>query len=557
VTSAPKASDDQPRKRRVELQIVEPSPHHKDNEIGGAGGGGDDGWGGGAPPAAEDRPVVQIVTGRRDQSIDEAERHLVKHDLGLFQRGRVVRVAAETIDIGQGRQASALHIIGVSTQHMRERFTRVVQLEKFDKRARKWLPADTPPDFAEAYLERRGIWKLPVLRAVTTAPVLRADGSILDRLGFDRGTGIYYSPRGVEFSPVPAAPTRDDALQALDFIKSQLLPTFDFVDEPSRAVALSLIFAALLRNLMVTAPLHAFSAPVPGSGKSKLVNLASVLRSGHAAAVTTLGERSEEAEKRLGAMLIAGDALISIDNIERPLGGELLNQLVTEPLVDVRVLGQSAMVRIPNVHLLTATGNNLRVSADMVRRTLLCRLDPGTERPELREFETPDPVLTAAKERPRLVAAVLTIARAFFLAGCPSDQPPVGSFPDWSKWVRGLLLWIDEADPIDTIEQVRSEDPFLAALSAVLHSWRSVIGDKAVSAREVIAKAEEPSGGFGAGSFLYPDLREALLAACGGRDLTVTRLGTWLGRIKGRRVEGMRIDFAGRYAGAPRWKLIQ
>jgi hypothetical protein len=256
-------------------------------------------------------------------------------------------------------------------------------------------------------------------------------------------------------------------------------------------------------------------------------------------------------------MLIAGDALISIDNIERPLGGELLCQLVTEPAVDVRVLGQSAMVRIPNVHLLAATGNNLRISSDLVRRTLLCRLDPGTERPELREFETPDPVVTAAKERPQLVIAVLAIARAFFLAGCPNDRPPIGSFPDWSKWVRDLLLWLDEADPIATIEQVRAEDPWLTALVAVLHCWRAVFGDKAVSAREVAEKAEQPGAGFGTGPFLYPDLREALLAACGGRGLTATRLGTWLGRVKGRRVEGMRIDFAGKYAGAPRWKLVQ
>ena len=485
----------------------------------------EDGWGGGGPPAIE-----------------------------IFQRGQVVRVAAEDIDIGQGQRASALHILAVGVQHMRERFTRAVELQKFEKRSTKWLATDCPPDFAEAYLQRRGIWKLPVLRGIATAPILRSDGSVLDRPGFDLKTGIYYKPRGVIFPQVPTAPTREDALRALDFLKSTLLPTFDFVDDASRSVALSAIFSALLRNLMVTAPLHAFSAPVPGSGKSKLVNLASVLRSGHTAAVTTLGGGLEEAEKRLGAMLIAGDAIIAIDNIERPLGGELLNQLVTEPAANIRVLGLSEMVRIPNSALFCATGNNLKVRDDLVRRSLLCRVDPGTERPELREFETPDPVVTAFKERPQLVISVLTAAQAFFLAGCPNDVPALGSFPDWSRWARDCLIWLDEADPVATMEEIRSEEPWLAALAAVLHQWRMVIGDNAVSAREVVGRAEQIalSGGFS-----YPDFREALGAACGPRGLNVARLGQWLGKVKGRRAEGMRLEFMGKLHGNALSGLVQ
>ena len=83
---------------------------------------------------------------------------------------------------------------------------------------------------------------------------------------------------------------------------------------------------------MSAAPLHAFSAPVAGSGKSKLVNLAAILATGHYAPVTALSGSPDEGEKRLSSSMLAGDAVIALDNIERPLGGEFLCQLLTETL---------------------------------------------------------------------------------------------------------------------------------------------------------------------------------------------------------------------------------
>jgi putative DNA primase/helicase len=70
--------------------------------------------------------------------------------------------------------------------------------------------------------------------------------------------------------------------------------------------------------------MHGFDAPVAGSGKSMLVDIASMIASGHEALVMTVGKSEEEFEKRLGAALLAGDPMINLDNCERPLGGELL-----------------------------------------------------------------------------------------------------------------------------------------------------------------------------------------------------------------------------------------
>ena len=129
-----------------------------------------------------------------------------------------------------------------------------------------------------------------------------------------------------------------------------------------------------------------------GSGKSKLVDIASMIATGHEAPVISQGRTEEEMEKRLGAALIAGDTLISFDNCEQPLGGELLCQALTQPVLKIRILGKSVIVAVPTNAMFAATGNNLIIAGDMVRRTIVGTLDPRVERPETRTFKSDDPI---------------------------------------------------------------------------------------------------------------------------------------------------------------------
>jgi hypothetical protein len=306
-----------------------------------------------------ERPVVRIVAGKRSRAIDEAERHLVERDLDLFQRsGFVVRVAPEEVDVGAGKKAEVLRIHAVGAQHMRERFTKAVDLQKYDSRTKKWVSVDCPKDFAEAYLERVGCWKLPPLRAVSTTPYLCYDGSVNTRPGYDPATGIYLDTRGIVFPALPPAPTRAEALAALDRLDC-VLGTLDIVDDVSRSVALSALMTPILRGAMSAAPLHGITAPVAGSGKTKVVHIAAILATGHWAPMTALGQNEEETEKRIGAVMRAGDVICALDNATRPIGGEFLCQAITEPLVAPRILGSSSRSMIPNTIVFFATGNNV------------------------------------------------------------------------------------------------------------------------------------------------------------------------------------------------------
>jgi putative DNA primase/helicase len=163
----------------------------------------------------------------------------------------------------------------------------------------------------------------------------------------------------------------------------------------------------------------------------------------------------------------------------------------------------------------------------------MCSLDPNMERPELRKFSG-DPFATILADRGRYIAAALTVARAYITAGYPKPCPPLASFDDWSRLVRSPLVWLDRADPADTMETARAEDPELAALRSVVAAWHTAVGRYTpLSAGEMKIRASSQD-----------DLCKALLtvaAAKGGGEIDQRKLGQWLSRRRNRVVDGLKI----------------
>jgi putative DNA primase/helicase len=314
-----------------------------------------------------------------------------------------------------------------------------------------------------------------------------------------------------------------------------LLCDFPFVDAPSRSVALSALIMPVARGAMQVAPLHAFDAPEAGSGKSYLFDLASTIATGEIAPVIAAGRNEEETEKRLAAELMTGQPIISIDNLNGDLAGDFLCQAIERPIVKPRILCRSETMRIENTVTMFGNGNNIRLNGDIVRRVIRCSLDANIERPELRVFRG-DPVSTVLGNRGQYIAAVLTIVRAYIAAGYPNPCRPLASFSDWSLLVRSSLVWLGYADPVDTMEAARADDPSRGNLGAVVAAWRHVIGpNKPMTAGEIIAKAADD-----------PDriLNLAISAVAtspGKSELEAMKFGRWLGRNKGRVVDDMKI----------------
>ena len=512
-----------------------------------------------APPKQKaPRPEIQILPGNLPEIVDQAEAAIVANCPDIFQRGSIiVRPTVTKITVADGKEIEGARLVQVKRHHLAERMTGAAKWRKWDGRCEDWVNTDCPLKIAETYLEREGLWKLPTLAGVINAPTLRRDGSILEVPGYDVDTGLLFDPAGETFDPIPRDPSKGDAIGAMGLLKG-LISTFPFVADSDRSVALSGILSTAIRRSIETAPLHAFTAPVAGSGKSMLVDLASMVASGRQASVISQGASEEELEKRLGASLLAGDVMVSIDNCESPLGGELLCQVLTQPALKIRVLGKSINVEVPSNAAIFATGNNLSVIGDMTRRTLMCSLDPNCERPETRVFNV-DPLALIRAERGRYVTAALTILRAFHVAGRPRQVNPLGSFESWSNWIRSALIWVGEADPCVTMEKVRATDPKLEALATVMQNWATVIGEARTSVKAAIDSATSSTVEYsGRTIFQYPDFREALLVVAGeGGAVNSRRLGKWLSSIKGRMVGGTKIVDDGILKGIGQWKLVR
>jgi hypothetical protein len=279
-----------------------------------------------------------------------------------------------------------------------------------------------------------------------------------------------------------------------------------------------------------------------------LVDLVSMLVSGQPAPVIAQGRTEEELEKRLGAALLRGDAIVSVDNCEYPLQSSFLCQALTQQRLGIRVLGHSRNVEVPVNAAIFATGNNLSIAGDLIRRTLLCTIDAQCEHPERRKFNN-DPISIIQANRGDLVAAALTVLRAWHASRDRVDTTPLGSFEEWSYRVRAPLLWLDRADPCDTVQTVRDSDPQRTALGTVLMQWQENVGAGEVTTRQALEVAVNCA-----------DFHAALLAvaADGNRNrISNDRFGRWLKKVERKVVNGLALEQAGITMGYPRWHLVR
>ena len=519
---------------------------------------------------AAPRPTIILSVGETERAVNELERLLVASQRGLYQRGGlIVATGFAKMQTWDGKTIIGQVIEDRGDYALIEDAEAVAKFVKLDRRG-NLRPAPAPMALIRTLKDRKHRLKFPVLVALVNCPSISADGKLLDQPGFDPATGVLYDPLGVEFPRVGDMPSKRMAEAALARIL-RLLETFDFVSPDGRAVALSLIFTAIARRGLNFVPLHGFDAPVAGSGKSMVVDIASILATGHEAGVIAQGESREEAEKRLSAILMRGDPIIAIDNCELPLEGVVLNQALTQHWLDLRILGYSKMLRTAARPLISATGNNLVVRGDLTRRSLVGRLDPKCERPELREFAY-DPIADAKEHRAELVVAVLTALRAYHAAGRPNrPRPPLQSFVPWSDTVRAALIWLGQGDPVKTMDRVRRTDPNLANLKTVLMVWRDEFADSpttvsaaVAAANATIATPELGTLGY-VRSYTHPALRDALLVVAGrGGGIDTRLMGQWLGKHEDRVVnlgaDCAKPDFvalskAGTLHGLQQWRI--
>lgn len=402
------------------------------------------------------------------------------------------------------------------------------RVTKYNKTADDYLPARVPMEFAQRLLSQRESWTFPRLQAVIQHRVLRDDGSVLDRAGLDRKTGIYLHAKAAKWKPI----TSDlrEAVKTLWHPVGQM----PYESPADAGAALALLLTAVQRPALDLAPMFLIGSPTYGTGKT-LLGVVAALLAGADGSVTVMGERQEEKEKAILAALLGGRRAILLDNLSGSVGGDHLAAALTSPAYRGRILGQSAEVMAPTRTLWVGTGINIYPSADLVRRSLTIRLDAKTERPELRQFDI-DPVSWTREHLAEMQVAALAILKA----GRQITKEKLGSFGQWDTQVRQAVLTIiegglapcDMADPLETMARERTTDPEIERLTNLLHAWHAFLADRPVTGGDLVNRAKNAND-------------EALLgildevAGDGRGNINARKLGWYLRRHEGRILGGL------------------
>lgn len=385
---------------------------------------------------------------------------------------------------------------------------------------------------------------------------MRPDGSILSAPGYDAATRLYADFKPGVFPPVEDSPGELAACDALGTLKDAIAE-FPFAEEVDCSVALAALLTAVMRQSVQAAPLFAFSAPTPGTGKSTLCDLVSIIATGKSAPAMDYPAGDEvEFKKMVFAALLEGSPVVLIDNVTSVVNSATLNIVLTQEVLKGRILGLSKNAEVSTSALWLIDGNNLRLEGDVTRRTLFCNMDAGVERPAERRFRR-DIYPWAKEHRPELVHAALTVLRAFHSAGRPGldDMPAMQGFMPWSNMVRGALRWLGMTDPLKSQRLIETRDPEREALGAVLAAWWAHFGNKPVTVADLLKRSGDEHGTVSdTQAALYQAFSNVIYSGTGVNSRSV---GKFLSKYQGRVVDGLRIVGTGMWKRSQVWKAEQ
>ena len=420
-----------------------------------------------------------------------------------------------------------------------------------------------PPLNVVRDLLARPAWDgFPALEGIVEAPALRPDGTILDTPGYDPATRlVLHLPPGFIPAPVPAVPTKGDVARALSLIW-EAIGELPYADPAAQANALGLLLTPVVRTAIAgPVPLALIDKPRAGTGASLFADVVALVATGRDASMTVAPRNEEEWRKRLTAVLLSGATVAVIDNVGERLASDSLAAALTAGDWADRLLGKSEMVRVPNRATWICTGNNIGIGGDLPRRCYLIRLDARTARPWEREGFTHAPLKPWVQERRAdLLAALLTLARAWWAAGRPAAKVrTVGSFEAWSETIGGILAYAGVAGFLTNLPEFyeRSDDE-ARQWEGFFRAWLREFGPRAVPVAEVAGRLRQDSPeGLLFRAALPEDLAEAL-----ENDKVKTagfqkRLGKALGKRDGVQFGDYRLDRAGEdsHSGTVLWRV--
>jgi hypothetical protein len=493
---------------------------------------------------SREKPVITVGNRQlRDVATDSlnALQEANKSSPQIFQRGStLVRVIVD-------RGTPCLDTLDEAS--LRGMLTRAADFMKITESGQ--VETSPPLDVVRDILALKK-WGFPYVLAITTTPVIRRDGTVLTVPGYDECTELFYYSH-LDLPSIPETPTEQQISDAVEVVK-ELLWDFPFDSEASRANAIAALFTPVLRPVIDgPVPLAVVDKPQAGTGASLLCDIIALIATGETTGMIGGFRNDEEWRKSITTTLLRGHQIVVIDNVDGHLFSPSLASLLTSRSWRDRILGRNEEISTPNTTCWFANGNNIRLEGDLPRRAYWIRMDAQEAQPWLRpysKFRHPNLISWARENRGNILVSILTIARAYVLAGAPSpdDVPTIGSFESWCHTLGGIMDFIGVKGFLGNLQTMYAmTDPETPQWLCFLEAWTQILGNKGVTTAEVAKQLRDNE-----------DFRETLpdtLANVEDKGFT-KKLGTALARRLGMRfIDGLVITKVGTKQRAILWKI--
>jgi hypothetical protein len=375
------------------------------------------------------------------------------------------------------------------------------------------------PSFVRHYMKRDD-GALPTLVAVTTLPIILADGHVLGREdGFDGLRGISFRTQSEVSACVPqlGSVTDDDVATAMRFLTDEWLVDVN----ASYAGKCTIIAAALTiieRSLLDQRPAFFVTSGRRGGGKTTTLIMLIKGVTGIRPAAAAWSTNEEERRKALLSYFMSGVPYILWDNIARGtrISCPHIERSCTAAYYADRKLGVSEMVATAASTIHLFNGNNIAPSGDLASRSLEIRLEVDRWDPENREFTHPDPIGWTDSMRAVLLRAFYTILLGNPTLKLQRDAEMKTRFKMWWRVVGSAIehaaqLATDRAEPsayelggppapcaVDfrklflEREAQHEDQASLADALAVLAKWPTQAGFKANDVAELVNDVTTP-----------------------------------------------------------------
>ena len=305
---------------------------------------------------------------------------------------------------------------------------------------------------------------------VTRAPFFTVSGRLVASAGFDAEARTLL----VDCPPVERRAFPDGSF-AVEYLRD-LVKDFPFeggTRGPEFANWLGALLAPMVRPMIHgPMPLLLIEANRQGTGKTLLGQLIQVVY-GLPAEVGPMQKDEASFAKQLLSILREAKPAHVFDNVKFAVVSQSLDMVLTSETYTDRVLGESRSLHLEVRTLWIMTSNNARLSADMARRIIRCRLVTGVERPEERDdIARPDLLGHARANRGEILAAMVQIVDEWLAAGAPLAEglPRLGSFESFSSVIGSILAFHGERQWLGNLRAAKDAtvlddewEPFLAA----------------------------------------------------------------------------------------------